>query len=105
MGSKMTLRIHEGTTITAAHVEQVVAPGLEPAGTCQIGCMGVVTVHQLEAGTSEPHRATLEVVRRPKPPLEFIDETAVTLGAMERRKRKTSRESKTACGKTKLLAP
>jgi predicted transcriptional regulator len=38
--------------------------------------VGVVTVHQLEAGTSEPRRATLEVVRRAfeKAGVEFIDE-------------------------------
>ena len=26
--------------------------------------VGIVTVHQLEAGTSEPRRATLQVIRR-----------------------------------------
>ena len=38
--------------------------------------VGVVTVHQLEAGTSEPRRATLEVVRNAfeKAGVEFIDE-------------------------------
>jgi predicted transcriptional regulator len=38
--------------------------------------VGVVTVHQLEAGTSEPRRATLVVVRRAfeKAGVEFIDE-------------------------------
>jgi hypothetical protein len=38
--------------------------------------VGVVTVHQLEAGTCEPRRATLEVVRQAfeKAGVEFIDE-------------------------------
>ena len=38
--------------------------------------VGIVTVHQLEAGPSEPRRATLEVVRRAfeKAGIEFIDE-------------------------------
>jgi transcriptional regulator with XRE-family HTH domain len=38
--------------------------------------VGVVTVHQLEAGTSEPRRATLDVIRRAfeKAGVEFIDE-------------------------------
>jgi len=38
--------------------------------------VGVVTVHQLEAGTSEPRRATLLVVRRAfeKAGVEIIDE-------------------------------
>jgi predicted transcriptional regulator len=38
--------------------------------------VGVVTVHQLEAGTSEPRRSTLDVVRRAfeKAGVEFIDE-------------------------------
>jgi predicted transcriptional regulator len=38
--------------------------------------VGVVTVHQLEAGTSEPRRATLLVVRRAfeKAGVELIDE-------------------------------
>jgi transcriptional regulator with XRE-family HTH domain len=38
--------------------------------------VGLVTVHQLEAGTSRPRRATLEVIRRAfeKAGVEFIDE-------------------------------
>jgi predicted transcriptional regulator len=38
--------------------------------------VGVVTVHQLEAGTSEPRRATLEVVRKAfeEAGVQFIDE-------------------------------
>ena len=37
--------------------------------------IGVVTVHQLEAGSSQPRRATLEVVRRAfeSAGVEFID--------------------------------
>jgi len=38
--------------------------------------VGTVTVHQLEAGTSEPRRATLEVIKRAfeEAGIEFIDE-------------------------------
>ena len=38
--------------------------------------VGVVTIHQLEAGTSDPRRATLEVIRRAfeNAGVEFIDE-------------------------------
>jgi transcriptional regulator with XRE-family HTH domain len=38
--------------------------------------VGVVTVHQLEAGSSEPRRSTLEVIRRAfeDAGVEFIDE-------------------------------
>jgi predicted transcriptional regulator len=38
--------------------------------------IGVVTVHQLEAGTSAPRRATLEVIKRAfeNAGVEFIDE-------------------------------
>lgn len=38
--------------------------------------VGVVTVHQLETGISEPRRATLEVIRRAfeTAGIEFIDE-------------------------------
>jgi predicted transcriptional regulator len=38
--------------------------------------IGIVTVHQLEAGTSEPRRATLDVIRRAfeAAGVEFIDE-------------------------------
>ena len=38
--------------------------------------VGIVTVHQLEAGASEPRRATLEVIRRAFEfaGVEFIDE-------------------------------
>jgi predicted transcriptional regulator len=38
--------------------------------------VGIVTVRQLEAGTTEPRRATLEVIRRAlsSAGIEFIDE-------------------------------
>ena len=38
--------------------------------------VGVVTVHQLEAGTSQPRRATLEVIRRAfeSAGVDFLDE-------------------------------
>jgi predicted transcriptional regulator len=38
--------------------------------------VGIVTVHQLEAGTSQPRRATLDVIRRAfeSAGVEFIDE-------------------------------
>jgi transcriptional regulator with XRE-family HTH domain len=38
--------------------------------------VGIVTVHQLEAGTSEPRRATLQAIRRAfeLAGVEFIDE-------------------------------
>jgi predicted transcriptional regulator len=38
--------------------------------------VGVVTVHQLEAGVSQPRRATLDVIRRALEAagVEFIDE-------------------------------
>ena len=38
--------------------------------------VGLVTVHQLEAGTSQPRHATLDVIRRAfeKGGVEFIDE-------------------------------
>jgi transcriptional regulator with XRE-family HTH domain len=38
--------------------------------------VGIVTVHQLEAGTNQPRRATIDVVRRAfeAAGIEFIDE-------------------------------
>src|SRR6266702_4255767 len=38
--------------------------------------VGVVTIHQLEAGTSQPRRATLDVIRRAfeRASVVFIDE-------------------------------
>jgi transcriptional regulator with XRE-family HTH domain len=38
--------------------------------------VGIVTIHQLEAGTSQPRRATIDVLRRAfeAAGIEFIDE-------------------------------
>jgi predicted transcriptional regulator len=38
--------------------------------------VGIVTIHQLEAGTSQPRRSTIDVVRRAfeSAGVEFIDE-------------------------------
>jgi transcriptional regulator with XRE-family HTH domain len=38
--------------------------------------VGIVTVHQVEAGTTRPHRSTLDVIRRAfeRAGVEFIDE-------------------------------
>ena len=54
--------------------------------------VGIVTVHQLEAGTTQPRRATLEVIRRAfeSAGVEFIDENGggpgVRLRKRQRRK-------------------
>jgi transcriptional regulator with XRE-family HTH domain len=55
--------------------------------------IGVVTVHQLEAGTSEPRRATLEVIKRAfeNAGVEFIDENGGGPGV---RLKKTKREAR-----------
>ena len=56
--------------------------------------VGVVTVHQLEAGTSSPRRATLEVIKRAfdKAGVEFIDENGGGAGVRLRKpKRETHR--------------
>jgi transcriptional regulator with XRE-family HTH domain len=52
--------------------------------------VGVVTVHQLETGTSEPRRATLEVVRRAfeNAGVEFIDENGGGAGVRLRKPEK-----------------
>jgi predicted transcriptional regulator len=49
--------------------------------------LGIVTVRQLEAGTHEPRRATLDVVRRAfeKAGVEFIDENGGGPGARLRK--------------------
>jgi len=36
--------------------------------------VGIVTVHQLETGVSQPRRATLDVILRESAGVEFIDE-------------------------------
>ena len=53
--------------------------------------VGLVTVHQLEAGTSQPRRATLDVIRRAfeNAGVEFIDENGGGPGV---RLRKPARE-------------
>jgi predicted transcriptional regulator len=50
--------------------------------------VGVVTVHQLEAGTSQPRRATLDVIRRAfeSAGVEFIDENGGGRGVRLRRR-------------------
>jgi transcriptional regulator with XRE-family HTH domain len=55
--------------------------------------LAVVTVHQLEAGTSEPRRATLEVIRRAfeRAGIEFIDENGGGPGV---RLKKAKREAR-----------
>ena len=52
--------------------------------------VGVVTVHQLEAGMSRPRRATLEVIRRAFEiaGVEFIDENGGGRGVRLRRARR-----------------
>jgi transcriptional regulator with XRE-family HTH domain len=50
--------------------------------------VGIVTVHQLESGASEPRRATLEVVRRAfeSAGVEFIDENGGGSGVRLRKR-------------------
>jgi len=52
--------------------------------------VGVVTVHQLEAGTSEPRRATLQAIRRALElaGVEFIDENGGGGAGVRLRKQK-----------------
>ena len=54
--------------------------------------VGIVTVHQLEAGTSEPRRATLQVIRRAfeDAGVEFINENGGGPGV---RLRKSKRDA------------
>jgi transcriptional regulator with XRE-family HTH domain len=57
--------------------------------------LGVVTVHQLEAGTSEPRRATLEVIKRAfeNAGVEFIDENGGGPGVrLKKSNRKTRKK-------------
>ncbi len=53
--------------------------------------VGVVTVHQLEAETSEPRRATLRSIRQAfeAAGVEFIDENGGGLGVRFRKPRKS----------------
>jgi transcriptional regulator with XRE-family HTH domain len=52
--------------------------------------VGIVTVHQLEAGTSEPRRATLEVIRRAfeRAGVEFIEGNGAGEGVRFRKSKK-----------------
>src|SRR5262245_17761005 len=52
--------------------------------------VGIVTVHQLEAGTSQPRRATLDVIRRAfeRRGVEFIDENGGGPGVRLRQRRR-----------------
>ena len=52
--------------------------------------VGVVTVHQLEAGVSQPRRATLEVIRRAfeLAGVEFIDENGGGPGVRLRKRQR-----------------
>jgi transcriptional regulator with XRE-family HTH domain len=54
--------------------------------------VGVVTVHQLEAGTSEPRRATLQAIRRAfeVAGVEFIEENGGGPGVRLRKRHKKS---------------
>jgi transcriptional regulator with XRE-family HTH domain len=56
--------------------------------------LGVVTVHQLEAGTSEPRRATLEVIKRAfeNAGVEFIDENGGGPGVRLRKSNRKTRK-------------
>ena len=54
--------------------------------------VGIVTVHQLEAGATQPRRATLEAIRRAfeSADVEFIDENGGGPGVrLRQRRRKT----------------
>jgi transcriptional regulator with XRE-family HTH domain len=57
--------------------------------------VGIVTVHQLEAGTSQPRRATLDVIRRAfeRAGVEFIEENGG--GAGVRLRKRSSAKSPT----------
>jgi hypothetical protein len=52
--------------------------------------VGVVTVHQLEAQTSQPRRATLEVIRRAfeQAGVDFIDENGGGPGVRLRKRQR-----------------
>jgi len=56
--------------------------------------VGIVTVHQLEAGLSQPRRATLEVIRRAleSAGVEFIDENGGGPGVRLRKEQQTKRQ-------------
>ena len=52
--------------------------------------VGIVTVHQLEAGTSQPRRATLDVIRRAfeSAGVELIDENGGGPGVRLRKRQR-----------------
>lgn len=56
--------------------------------------IGIVTVHQFEAASSEPRRATLDVVKRAfeNAGVEFIDENGGGAGVRLRDRRAPKRE-------------
>jgi transcriptional regulator with XRE-family HTH domain len=58
--------------------------------------IGIVTVHQLEAGTSEPRRATLQVIRRAfeAAGVEFIDENGGGAGVRLRKPSQARRSAR-----------
>jgi transcriptional regulator with XRE-family HTH domain len=58
--------------------------------------VGVVTVRQLEAGTTEPRRATLEVIRRALSSggIEFIDEDGGGPGVRLRKRQSKKKRSR-----------
>jgi predicted transcriptional regulator len=53
--------------------------------------VGVVTIHQLEAGTSEPRHSTVDVIRRAfeRAGVEFIDENGGGPGVRLRKGQRT----------------
>ena len=55
--------------------------------------VGVVTIHQLETGISQPRRATLEVIRRAfeSAGVEFIDENGGGLGVRLRKRQRVKK--------------
>ena len=57
--------------------------------------VGIVTVHQLEAGTSRPRRATLQVIKRAfeTAGVEFIDENGGGPGVRLRKRQRSKRLS------------
>jgi predicted transcriptional regulator len=57
--------------------------------------VGIVKVHQLEAGTSQPRRATLQVIKRAfeKAGVEFIDENGGGPGVRLRKRQRSKRLS------------
>ena len=56
--------------------------------------VGIVTVHQLEAGTSQPRRATLDVIKRAfeRAGVEFIDENGGGPGVRLRKRSRSKRQ-------------